>query len=42
MKILRDLCLHFARQDGQGGKNQKKIMQVKLPKYQKRNDGNMR
>ena len=22
-KILRNLCLHFARQDGQDGKNQK-------------------
>ena len=23
MKILSNLCLHFARQDGQHGKNQK-------------------
>ena len=29
MKILRDLCLHFARQDGQDGKTGKKIMQLK-------------
>ena len=28
-KILRNLCLHFARQDGQDGKNGKKIMQLK-------------
>ena len=27
-KILRNLCLHFARQDGQDGKNGKKIMQL--------------
>ena len=35
MKILCNLCLHFARQDGQDGKNQKKITQLKWPKYQK-------
>ena len=29
MKILRDLCLHFARQNGQDGKTGKKIMQLK-------------
>ena len=28
-KILHNLCLHFARQDGQDGKNGKKIMQPK-------------
>ena len=41
MKILRNLCLHFARQDGQDGKNGKKIMQLKWPKYQKPKDENM-
>ena len=34
-KILRNLCLHFARQDGKEGKNGKKVTQLKLPKYQK-------
>ena len=34
-KILHNLCLHFARQDGQDGKNGKKITQLKWPKYQK-------
>ena len=29
MKILRNLCLHFARQDGKDGKNEKKITQLK-------------
>ena len=33
MKILRNLCLHFARQDEQDGKNRKKIMHLKWPKY---------
>ena len=33
MKILRNLCLHFARQDGQDGKNRMKITQLKWPKY---------
>ena len=28
-KILHNLCLHFARQDGQDGKNGKKITQLK-------------
>ena len=28
-KILRNLCLHFERQDGQDGKNRKKITQLK-------------
>ena len=44
-KILRNLCLHFARQDGQDGKNPehmvKKITQLKWPKYQKPKDENM-
>ena len=40
-KILHDLCLDFARQDGQDGKNKKKIMQLKWPKYQKPKDKNM-
>ena len=44
MKIIRNLCLHFAkqdRQDGKDGKNRKKITQLKLPKYQKPEDKNM-
>ena len=28
-KILGNLCLHFARQDGQDKKKRKKIMQLK-------------
>jgi hypothetical protein len=40
-KILCNLCLHFARQDGHGGKNGKKIMQLKSPKYLKPKDENM-
>ena len=40
-KILRNLCLHFARQDGQDGKNGKKITQLKRPKYQQPKDENM-
>ena len=38
MKTLPNLCLHFARQDGRDGK---KIMQLKWPKYQKPKDKNM-
>ena len=38
-KILCNLCLHFARQDGQDGKNREKITQLKLPKYKKRKYG---
>ena len=34
-KILHNLCLHFARQDGQDRKKGKKITQLKWPKYQK-------
>ena len=42
MKILCNLCLHFARQAGQDGKNNgKKILQLKWPKYQKPKDENM-
>ena len=40
-KNLRNLSLHFARQDGQDGKNGKKITQLKLPKYQKPKGKNM-
>ena len=40
-KILHNLCLHFARQDGQDGKNGEKIMQLKWPKDQKSKDENM-
>ena len=37
MKILRNLCLHIARQDGQDGKRQKenhvtKVTKIKKPK----------
>ena len=38
-KMLCNLYLYFARQDGQDGKNVKKITQ---PKYQKPKDKNMR
>ena len=41
IKILHNLCLHFARQDGKDGKNGKKITQLKWPKYQKPKDKNM-
>ena len=41
MKILHNLCLHFARKDGQKGKNGKKIKQLKRQKYQKTNDKNI-
>ena len=37
-KILCNLCLHFARQDGQNGKKWKKITQLKWPKYQTTKD----
>ena len=40
-KILRNPCLHFARQDGQEGKKGMKIMQLKWPKYHKPEDENM-
>ena len=35
MKILRNLCLHFARQDEQDGKKQKEIHLATLTKIQK-------
>ena len=41
-KILRNHCLHFVRQDGQDGKNGKKITQLKWPKYQKSKDENIK
>ena len=34
MKILRKLCLHFARQDGQDGKKQKENQATKVTKNQ--------
>ena len=40
-KILRNLCLHFVRQDGQDGKNGKKIKQLKWLKYQISKDEDM-
>ena len=40
-KILHNLCIHFARQDGQDGKKGKKITQLKWPKYQKQKDETM-
>ena len=39
--ILRNLCLNFAKQDGQDGINGKKITQLKWLKYQKPKDENM-
>ena len=41
MKILSNLCLHFARQYGQNGKNGKKIAQIKWRKYLKPKNENM-
>ena len=38
-KISCNLCLHFARQDGQGG--EKKLTELKWPKYLKPNDKSM-
>ena len=38
-KILRNLYIHFTRQDGQG-KKKKKITQQMGPKYQKPTDEN--
>ena len=37
-KILHNLCLHFAKQDGQNGKKGKKVTKLKWPKYQKPKD----
>ena len=42
MKILRNLCLHFARQDGQDGKKGKENHETKvtkIPKTKRRNYG---
>ena len=41
MKTLRNLCLHFARQDGQDGKNQKENHATKVTKIPKTKDENM-
>ena len=41
-KILRNLCLHFARQDGQDGKNWKEnhaTKVTKIPKAKRRKYG---
>ena len=35
MKILRNLCLHFTRQDGQDGKKQKENHATKVTKIPK-------
>ena len=35
MKILRNLCLHFARQDGQDGKKRKENHATKVTKRRK-------
>ena len=42
IKILRNLCLHYARQDGQEGKNRKEnkaIKVTKIPKAKRRKYG---
>jgi hypothetical protein len=39
MKILHNLCLHFARQDGQDGKKRKENHAIKVSKIPK--DENM-
>ena len=42
MKILHNLCLHFARQDGQDGKKQKgnhATKVTKIPKTKRRKYG---
>ena len=45
MKIFRNLCLHFARQDGQDGKKTRKenhaTKVTKISMYQKPKDENM-
>ena len=38
-KILRNLCLHFERQNGQDGKHRKKITQLKWPKTKRQKYG---
>ena len=40
-KILRNLCLHFARQDGQDGKKWKENHATKVTKIQKTKRRNM-
>jgi hypothetical protein len=43
MKILRNLCLHFARQDGQDGKKWKEnhaTKVTKIPKTKRQNSSN--
>ena len=40
MKILLNICLYFARQDGQDGKQTERKI-TKSPKYQKPKDENM-
>ena len=35
MKLLRNLSLHFARQDGQDGRKRNATKVTKIPKYQK-------
>ena len=43
MKILRNLCLHFARQDGQDGKKWKEnhaTKVTKIPKTKRQNSNN--
>ena len=40
-KILHNLCLHFARQEGQDGKKQKENHATKVTKIPKPKDENM-
>ena len=40
-KILRNLCLHFARQDGQEGKNRKENHATKVTKNEKWDERNI-
>ena len=42
MKILSNLCLHFARLDGQDGKKEKENHATKVTKIPKPKDKNMR
>ena len=37
--MLRNLCLHFARQDGQDGKNPERTKVTKIPKTKRRKYG---
>ena len=41
MKILHNLCLHFARQDGHDGKNRKENHATEVTKIPKTKRGNM-